>query len=65
MKIQYCDDTDTIYIEFRADNIAETRGLDESTILEVDAEGNVCAITFEHASEQTDVEQLQVQGMVV
>ncbi|ROO35171.1 DUF2283 domain-containing protein [Salinisphaera orenii] len=64
MKVQYFDDTDTIYIEFRAGDIAETRDLDENTILDIDAEGNICAITFEHASERTDVDRLQVRGMV-
>ena len=63
MKVKYFEDTDTLYIEFREDTIAESRDLDENTILDVDAEGNVCAITFEHASERTDVERLTVEGI--
>ena len=63
MKIKYFKDTDTLYIEFRAADIAESRELDENTILDVDAKGNVCAITFEHASERTDVQRLTVEGM--
>ena len=50
MKIQYFTDTDTLYIEFRNQPVAETRDLDENTVLDVDAEGNICAITVEHAS---------------
>ncbi|EFI34824.1 Protein of unknown function DUF2283 [Desulfonatronospira thiodismutans ASO3-1] len=63
MKVSYFDDTDTLYIEFRDSDIAETKDLDENTILDVDAEGNVCAITFEHASERTDVSHLIVEGI--
>lgn len=63
MKVQYFDDTDTLYIEFRADDISESRELDENTIMDVDARGQVCAITFEHASERTDVHQLTVEGI--
>jgi len=63
VKISYFDDTDTLYIEFRDSDIAETKDLDENTILDVDAEGNVCAITFEHASERTDVSHLIVEGI--
>lgn len=63
MKIQYFKDTDTLYIEFRDLDIAESRDLDENTVLDLDAEGNVCAITFEHASERTDVERLIVDGI--
>lgn len=63
MKVSYFDDTDTLYIEFRDNNIAESKDLDENTILDVDAKGNVCAITFEHASQRTDVNHLIVEGI--
>lgn len=63
MKVKYFEDTDTLYIEFRGTAIAESRDLDENTILDLDAEGNVCAITVEHASERTDVARLTVEGM--
>jgi uncharacterized protein YuzE len=63
MKVQYFPDTDTLYIEFRGDAIAEPRDLDENTVLDVDAQGQVCAITFEHASERTDVSHLTVEGI--
>jgi len=55
MKIQYFQDTDTLYIEFRPGEIAETRDLDENTLLDVDAVGNICGITVEHASERADI----------
>lgn len=63
MKISYFQDTDTLYIEFRAGDIAESKDLDENTLLDVDANGNVCAITFEHASQRTDVSHLIVEGI--
>jgi uncharacterized protein YuzE len=63
MKVCYFDDTDTLYFEFRDSNIAESKDLDENTILDIDADGNLCAITFEHASQRTDVEHLIVEGI--
>jgi uncharacterized protein YuzE len=63
MKVSYFKDTDTLYIEFLDSDIAESKDLDENTILDVDAGGNVCAITFEHASERTDVRHLIVEGI--
>ncbi len=63
MKVKYFDDTDTLYIEFRDSEIVESKDLDENTVLDVDANGNVCAITFEHASQRTDVRQLTVEGI--
>jgi uncharacterized protein YuzE len=55
MRIRYFAGTDTLYIEFRPTAIAETRDLDENTLLDVDADGNICAITVEHASERPEI----------
>ena len=63
MKVQYFKDTDTLYIEFRKNDIAESKDLDENTILDLDGSGNVCAITFEHARRRTDVSHLTVEGI--
>lgn len=63
MKIRYFEDTDTLCIEFNDRAVAETRDLDENTTLDVDAEGNVLAMTFEHASTRTDVRRLTVEGI--
>ena len=63
MKLQYFDQTDTLYIEFRSEGISNSRELDENTILDFDANGEICAITFEHASERTDVQQITLEGI--
>lgn len=63
MKVSYFEDTDTLYIEFSDSGIAESKDLDENTILDVDAKGNLCAITFEHASQRADVSHLIVEGI--
>ena len=55
MKVKYFTETDTLYIEFKAADIVESRDLDENTVLDLDAHGNMCAITIEHASERTDI----------
>jgi uncharacterized protein YuzE len=55
MKIQYFEDTDTLYIEFRAVEVAETKDFDENTLLDLDADGSICGITVEHARERADL----------
>lgn len=55
MKIQYFQDTDTLYIELRPAKVAETKDLDENTVLDLDEDGQVCAITIEHASRRADI----------
>ncbi len=55
MKIKYFEDTDTLYIEFKRDGIVETKDLDQHTIIDVDRDGNIAAITVEHAKERTGI----------
>lgn len=55
MKIKYFPDTDTLYIEFRPVEVSETKDLDENTLLDLDPEGNICAITVEHARDRADI----------
>jgi len=55
MKIQYFQDTDTLHIELKNAEVAETRDLDENTLLDVDKDGHILGITIEHASERTDI----------
>ncbi|MGH7238726.1 MAG: DUF2283 domain-containing protein [Candidatus Saccharimonadales bacterium] len=55
MKIQYFQQTGTLYIEFRAAGKTETKDLDENTLLDVDSDGNIFAITIEHASQRTNI----------
>ena len=64
MKVRYFADTDTLLIEFRDAPVAETRDLDENTLLEVDAHGNICAITVEHASQRAGAPQFSYEQVV-
>ena len=54
MKVRYFEDSDTLLIEFRDAPIVETRDLDENTTLDLDAQGNICAMTIEHAPTRAD-----------
>ena len=55
MMIKYFQDTDTLHIEFRAAEVVETRDLDENTQLDIDKDGNICAMTIEHARDRADI----------
>ena len=61
MRIKYFQDTDTLYIEFRGTEITETRDLDEDTLLDLDKDGNICAITVEHAKSRTNIPQFSFE----
>ena len=55
MKIQYFEDTDTLYLIFRDTTVDETRDLDENTLVEFDDQGNLVSMTVEHARERADL----------
>jgi uncharacterized protein YuzE len=55
MTIKYFQDTDTLHIEFRVADVAETKDLDENTQLDLDKDGNICAMTIEHAKDRADI----------
>jgi uncharacterized protein YuzE len=61
MKIRYFAETDTLHIEFRNVPVSETRDLDENTLLDIDADGNISAITVEHASVRTGVPEFSYE----
>lgn len=63
MKMSYFQDTDTLYIEFKEADVVETKDLDQNTILDLDVDGHIIAITVEHASNRTDVHQLTLSGI--
>jgi uncharacterized protein YuzE len=64
MKIQYFQDTDTLYIEFKSAEIAETRDLDENTLLDLDSLGNIAGITVEHASKHADIPKFSYEQVL-
>jgi len=55
MTIQYFEDTDTLLITLKKSDVAETRDLDENTLVEFDAKGQLVSMTIEHARERADV----------
>ena len=61
MKIKYFPETDTLYIEFKAAEIVESKDLDENTVLDLDRSGNICGMTIEHAQQRTDAPQFSFE----
>ncbi len=61
MTIQYFEDTDTLYLVFKDAEVQETKDLDENTLVEFDAQGNLVSMTIEHARERADVGNFSFQ----
>ncbi len=61
MKIRRFSDTDTPLNGLRDAPVAQTRDLDENTILDLDAQGQIRSITIEHASTGGDAPRLSYE----
>lgn len=55
MKAQYFPDTDTVLVTFHSRPVTQTKDLDESTLLDLDSNGNLISITIEHARERAEI----------
>jgi uncharacterized protein YuzE len=55
VRVRYFEDTDTLYIELRDGAVAESRDLDENTLIDVDDQGRMVAITIEHAKDRAEL----------
>jgi uncharacterized protein YuzE len=55
MKVQYFPDTDTVLVTLNNKPVAQTKDLDENTLLDLDSEGNLVSITIEHAKDRADI----------
>lgn len=61
MTIQYFEDTDSLYITLNSGDVAETRDLDENTLIEFDSTGNLVSMTIEHARERAGLPDFSFQ----
>ena len=55
MKINYFEDTDTAFIEFTAQPVAETRELCENIYIDLDEHGNLVSMKLEHAKTSANI----------
>lgn len=55
MRIKYFQDTDTALVEFSDLDAAETREINENIYIDLDAFGNLVAMTIEHARKQANL----------
>lgn len=61
MKIQYFEDTDTLYIIFSQNSPVETRDIDTNTLIDLDQDGQLCSMTIEHAKDRVDIPEIEYQ----
>lgn len=64
MKVKYFPDTDTAHVEFKENDVHETKEISENIYIDIDAKGNLVAMTIEHAKANADLWEFSFQEMV-
>jgi uncharacterized protein YuzE len=55
MRIKYFPDTNTALMEFSGLKVAETKEINQNIYVDLDASGNLVAMTIEHARQQASL----------
>ena len=58
MKLNYYEDTDSLYIDLSSKASAESREISEGIVLDYDAEGNLTGIDIDNASKKIDLKEV-------
>ncbi|MFT4098089.1 MAG: DUF2283 domain-containing protein [Rhodoblastus sp.] len=65
MKLCYCPETDSLYIELEAQPGAETREIAAGLNVDFDAKGDVIGIDIDHALRKLDLSSLETVALPV
>ena len=63
MKVKYFSDTDTAYIEFSNQEVAETKDNNENILIDLDENGQLVGMTIEHADVQANLSGISFQQL--
>ena len=63
MKVKYFPETDTAHVEFKDNEVHETKEISENIYIDIDAKGNLVDMTIEHAKANADLWEFSFQEM--
>jgi uncharacterized protein YuzE len=63
LKLHYYPETDSLYIELKANPSADSREVSEGLVVDFDADGRVVGLDIQHASETLDLNTLETESL--
>ncbi|MDH5700934.1 MAG: DUF2283 domain-containing protein [Nitrospirota bacterium] len=63
MKVKCFSDTDTPYIEFSNQEVAEAKDINENILIDLDENGQLVGMTIEHADVQVNLSEISFQQL--
>jgi uncharacterized protein YuzE len=61
LKVKYFPDTDTAHVEFKYNDVHETKEISENIYIDLDAKGNLVSRTIEQAKANADLWEFSFQ----
>jgi uncharacterized protein YuzE len=58
MRISYCPDTDSLYIDLSSKPSTDSREVSDGVVLDYDEDGNLAGIDIDRASTKLDIREL-------
>ena len=63
MKLNYYEDTDSLYIELKSNPSSDSREVADGLVLDLDSHGNIVGIDIQHASKKLDLTTLETHSL--
>ena len=63
MKVKYFSDTDTAYIAFSNQAVAEARDINDNILIDLDKDGQLVGMTIEHADTLANLSEISFQQL--
>lgn len=63
MKLNYYDETDSLYIEFSDESSAESVEISEGVVLDYDAQGKLVGIDIDNAGHKIQLQDFYLKGL--
>lgn len=63
--MNYCPETDSLYIEFSSNPSTESAKISEGIVLDYDTNGNPVGIDIDSASKKSDLKELSIHKLPV
>ena len=65
MKLNYDQETDSLYIDLNSRPSADSREIQDGVVIDIDAKGRIVGIDIQHASEVLDLSTFEADSLPV
>ena len=65
MKLNYYEETDSLYIDLSSKTSVESKAVSEGVVLDYDAGGNLVGIDIDNASTKLDLKEIDINKLPV